>query len=389
MRKTFPGYYHPTEDEFAELWDNCLFVLDANVLLNLYRYSRKTSEEFLSILDEVSDRLWVPHQAALEYQERRLDVISQQTKAYTVIDTLLTKTQQQIKSQLQGFQRHPSIDVGSLMNKLAETFEGTKEYLEQYRQEHPNLLETDYLWDTVTRLFEEKVGSPYSQERLTEIYEIGKERYKSKVPPGYEDGKKGSSEEPSVRKYGDLVLWLQTIDKAKEAQTPIVLVTDEKKEDWWRQFQGKIIGPRPELIKEMLSEAGVMLYMYRADPFLEHAQIYLEREIRQEAINEIREARQHDEDYNEKLLMKEIQTRWGEFLNTLRPRNLSLEALMRSCRPVAVEDGNTVIIGFDYDFHRGKVMEPRNRRDVEEALSTTFGYPMEIRSILRGSGDDF
>jgi hypothetical protein len=56
MRKTFSGYYRPTEDEFAEMWRNCLFVLDANVLLNLYRYSRKTSDEFLGILDGVSDR---------------------------------------------------------------------------------------------------------------------------------------------------------------------------------------------------------------------------------------------------------------------------------------------------------------------------------------------
>ena len=42
MRKTFPGYYRPTEAEFRRLWDKCIFVLDANVLLNLYRYSEET-----------------------------------------------------------------------------------------------------------------------------------------------------------------------------------------------------------------------------------------------------------------------------------------------------------------------------------------------------------
>jgi hypothetical protein len=75
MRRAFPGYYRPTEDEFSELWNGCLFAFDANVLLNLYRYSLETSNEFLTILSEISDRLWIPHQAALEYQRRRVDGI--------------------------------------------------------------------------------------------------------------------------------------------------------------------------------------------------------------------------------------------------------------------------------------------------------------------------
>ena len=45
MKDSFPGYYRPTENEFAEMWESCLFVLDANVLLNLYRYSVDTREE--------------------------------------------------------------------------------------------------------------------------------------------------------------------------------------------------------------------------------------------------------------------------------------------------------------------------------------------------------
>jgi DNA polymerase-3 subunit gamma/tau len=72
---------------------------------------------------------------------------------------------------------------------------------------------------------------------------------------------------------------------------------------------------------------------------------------------------------------------WAEFLNALRPRNLSLEALMRSCRPVAVE-GDVVVLGFDYDFHRGKVEEERNKRDVEEALSGLVGQEYRVRCVL-------
>lgn len=68
MKKLFPGYYRPSETDFASLWDNCIFVFDANVLLNLYRYSTETSAELIDIMDKISDRLWLPFQVASEYQ---------------------------------------------------------------------------------------------------------------------------------------------------------------------------------------------------------------------------------------------------------------------------------------------------------------------------------
>jgi DNA polymerase-3 subunit gamma/tau len=76
-----------------------------------------------------------------------------------------------------------------------------------------------------------------------------------------------------------------------------------------------------------------------------------------------------------------LRERWEEFLNALRPRNLSLEALMRSCRPLAV-DGDIVVLGFDYDFHRGKVEEERNRSDVEDVLSNLMGRRYRVRCVL-------
>jgi len=54
---------------------------------------------------------------------------------------------------------------------------------------------------------------------------------------------------------------------------------------------------------------------------------------------------------------------------------------MRSCRPVAVE-GDVVVLGFDYDFHRGKVEEEQNRRDVEEALGGLVGRRYRVRCVL-------
>ena len=76
-----------------------------------------------------------------------------------------------------------------------------------------------------------------------------------------------------------------------------------------------------------------------------------------------------------------LQSRWPEFLNALRPRNLSLEALMRSCEPVAVE-GDVVLLGFAHNFHRSKVEEEHNKRIVEDALSDLMGQRCRVRCVL-------
>ena len=60
MRETFRGYYRPTHDEFSELWEKCVVILDTNVLLNLYRYPSEARDDLLKVFQQISDRLWIP-----------------------------------------------------------------------------------------------------------------------------------------------------------------------------------------------------------------------------------------------------------------------------------------------------------------------------------------
>jgi len=76
-----------------------------------------------------------------------------------------------------------------------------------------------------------------------------------------------------------------------------------------------------------------------------------------------------------------LRRRWAEFLDALRPRNLPLEALMRSCEPVAVE-GDVIVLSFVHDFHRGKLEEERNKQDVEDVLSELIGRRYRVRCVL-------
>ncbi|MFN3763257.1 MAG: DNA polymerase III subunit gamma/tau, partial [Anaerolineae bacterium] len=84
--------------------------------------------------------------------------------------------------------------------------------------------------------------------------------------------------------------------------------------------------------------------------------------------------------------LEEVTGRWNDLLRLLRSVNHSLEALMRSGRPVKIE-GGAVLIGFAYPFHRDKVDEEANRRAVEDALTQLLGRPVRVRCVLlAGSG---
>lgn len=291
MRKAFPGYYRPTEAEFRRLWDKCIFVLDANVLLNLYRYSEETRKKLIDILEQVQSRIWVPHQAALEYQRNRLEVISAQREAYKQIGQLLDETAKKLETQLRSYKRHPLINAEKLLASVKGVLDAQIEELEAVRQRHPDLVDRDLVRDALTKLLDGRVGPPYADDRMKQIFKEGEDRYAKSRPPGYKDAKTKEGD----RAFGDLILWYQVMDKAAADKVPIIIVTDDVKEDWWWRHEGKIVGPNPDLVAEIRGRADVAFYMYVSDQFMEYARQYLKQNIDQHAIDEIREVRKHDE----------------------------------------------------------------------------------------------
>lgn len=290
MKNSFLGYYRPTDSEFTILWDNCIFSFDANVLLNLYRYSTSTCDELLNILDKISDRLWLPFQVGQEYQENRLEVIQKQRNAYGDIQKYIVQTQGNIESYFGNYIKHPFLKVKSIVDKINSLFSGIIKELKDQEVGHPDLIAYDTLRDRITMLFNGKLGGAYTLERLKNIYEEGEKRYEKRIPPGFSDSERKKGE----NKYGDLVLWFQLIEKAKEEQKPFIFITDETKEDWWWIFRGRTIGPRPELIKEFYSKTNQNIYIYSSDQFMEYVRQYLQKDVEETAISEVRELRKTD-----------------------------------------------------------------------------------------------
>lgn len=291
MKSAFSEFYKPTEDELKALWKDSLFVIDANVVLNLYRYPSTVRDDLLKSLENVADRLWMPFQAAYEYQRKRLDVIAEQKKAFDNIKNELKAS----VSKMQGLftARHPLIEQGTLVAKVRELVDEYVEKLQPLSDMQPAVHDDDSIREKVDQLLSGKIGPEPSKEAVESMCADGQERYERKIPPGFMDAKKEEVHHfRGVRyegKFGDLLLWRQVLEHAKSLGCKsVIFITDDTKEDWWQIISGKTIGPLPALKAEMKSAAGVdNFHMYTTESFLRFSEQFLKTKINPQTIDQV------------------------------------------------------------------------------------------------------
>lgn len=223
MRSTFVGYFRPSAQEFSQHWRDSIFVFDANVLLNLYRYSADTKAELKKAIGNVSDRVFIPHQAAKEFLKNRLTVTIDQSTEYKKLINQIN----QLVDTLSQRDRHPFLPEENLPS-LKENAELLISILETQQSSLLKNLSEDDTLDFIEGIFIEKTGKPYPEEKLKEISDAAIKRFDRKIPPGYKDAKKDATED-IYRPYGDLIIWNQIIDHSVEQKKPIIFVTDDKK----------------------------------------------------------------------------------------------------------------------------------------------------------------
>lgn len=263
MKTLFPGYYRPTELEFDLLAEHGIIVLDANVLLKLYQFSPATRTSFLNLLEQLKSKLWLPHQAAFEYQKNREKKIADQLKTYDF--ERLTAELQKYRGSLISLKHHPLLNYEGLVRNVDNCLKNIREEFQSSGAVEAYQQNCEQVRVTVDDLFEERVGLPYPDDRYSELSKQCDVRFAKKIPPGFMDLDK------TENRFGDAILWFQILDFAQDKRKPIVFVTDDKKEDWWTKIDGQTKGPRPELVAEIRDRSGQPFCMYDAEQFLTHS----------------------------------------------------------------------------------------------------------------------
>ena len=359
MRDEFVGWYPRTAEELRVLWDRAIFVPDANILLHCLRHTAHVREELLRVLEVLKDSLWIPYQVGIEFQRNRLDVEFGALDAYDRLVGEYESALGQAREKLRQLRAHPVISVEKEMAALDTFIEDFSGRMAAAKGQHPSEALTDAV-NRLTAIFAGRVGAKLSREQLDALKKEGDDRYARKVPPGYKDAKKDAGE---YDKYGDLIIWKDLLAKAKQEKRPVIFISDDVKEDWWRIHKGRKVGPRPELVEEFQREAGQDFHIYEFGNFLRIA-AQSRPGIPQQSIEDIERSLRVDEEARRR---QDV----AEETATIRARLVDLEterdALISSLAGVP---------GYDFEAsgeRKDKVFLRLRLSEVEAELHTLYG----------------
>lgn len=286
MRKKFEWYFHPSTEEIDGIWKNGILTVDTNVLLDLYRYHEGTRNSLIQSLQNFEGEKWLSHQAATEFFRNRTKVIVSSEKSFKQAQEETDKLNSNLEStvgQLKGNRIIPAEVASELESSARISISQAQAKIASAKESYPRFLQNDPILTQLSDLFDDAIGEDFKKDEKKQIEEQAEERKKGKIPPGYLDD--GKDED---RPYGDYYLWLQILEHAKKEGRPVVLVTSERKEDWWEKISGKTTGPRPELLKEAKLFSGQRILIYQTERFLEHALQRFKQPVNKNAIEEIR-----------------------------------------------------------------------------------------------------
>lgn len=356
MKDKFPGHFSSSQSK-EDLWENCTFVFDTNILLNLYRYSDETRTLFIRTLEGLKDRIWIPYKVAAEYLDNRLDVIYEQQEEYEKAIAEINK----LKGKLENSRQHPFVS-SETMKAVSGSLEKAIEELNKNKDTHNNRINSDDIKDVISEIFDNRVGEPYNNESLELIISEGIERYKHKIPPGYSDIKKQSTEESLTarcRPYGDLIIWKSLLEKAKQDKSPVIFVTDDGKEDWWLRFKGKTLGPRPELIEEFKKEVNHEFYMYLPERFLSLASEKIQEKPSKEVLDEIRDIRSKEQKNVQELTSKIEKTikKYNNYSQYRKKHLFNRPSISNTLASVQWEDENVGSVERELTIIEGKIAQ--------------------------------
>jgi hypothetical protein len=296
----FKGFIGYTEEEFKDLWEKAIFAVDTNILINFYKYtSKQSTKSLLDILKKLkeSNRLWIPHQVALEYFFNYEENMYKQNEGYELLGKELQKLKEDANKALSTVKsKHPYIMTDKFQFFIDKMEQSNRELQEQIEVEISNLPDSNTIQKELLDLLDGIIGESYTQEKINAIEKEGKDRYQHDIPPGFKD--KNDNNKQGFRTYGDfryqqlygdLIVWFQIIDKAKVEgnPAPIILITEDRKEDWWEKDGQKIKRPHPQLIQEFLNKTQQKFYMYRTENFIRNAMEYLGAKISEEQYQEV------------------------------------------------------------------------------------------------------
>jgi predicted nucleic acid-binding protein len=224
-----------------EIKDDCYIVLDTSVLLLPYNAGRESLSQIKKTYKKLlaESRLIIPAQSAREFVKNRAN------KLLDLYQNLSDKKGIEIKKNT-----YPLLESLDEYQEILEFEKIIEDSLKEYKNKINKLLKNIENWtwnDPVSLMY----GELFNKDVIFDIdineVEIKKDlerRQEYEIPPGYEDASKPDSG------VGDLLIWYSLLQVGKKYKKSVILVSGEKKSDWWHKRGKHALYPRYELVDE-------------------------------------------------------------------------------------------------------------------------------------------
>lgn len=292
--KVFSSTYPPIE----EIKENCLFILDTNILFVPF----DTSEKSLAVIGEIfkqlkeDNRLFLPARVAREFAKNR---------GKTIGDVFLKIRQKKngLNSGVFKIDDYPILEHNADFIKLKEKFSAVRKLISESRELFSNIENHILSWnwnDPVSNTYKEIFTPDVVIEMKKSSEDLEKDlkfRIEHKIPPGFKDSGKIDDG------VGDLIVWQTVLEIGKEKNMNVILVSNDQKNDWYYIQDKTGLYPRFELFDEFrrftngnsiaMINFPQLLKMYNAS-----------EEIVDEVEKSIRELQEHKQNISEILWLR-------------------------------------------------------------------------------------
>lgn len=307
MRHSFSGFYGVSEDAIGTVFTSAktIFIFDANIFLTLYRCEEETRNRFFEIWENIKGQCWFPHQVCLEYQRNRLKVVKDSRDALSKIPKKISGSIAELKTQIFDGEYNQTISrYSNLKGELTALFEQIESAANNFNENHIDLRKKnidfltvhDVIRDRIDELTDGRIGpAPENQDVINKLNTSGKTRYKYKTGPGYDDSPDKNKSFYSFdginydAEYGDYYVWSQILEYVEgKPECNVVYVTNDAKSDFYYKIEGKVRGPNESLRTEIKKHGVAEFILQNIDTFLHHANNYLNAEISESVITELK-----------------------------------------------------------------------------------------------------
>ncbi|WP_422737944.1 PIN-like domain-containing protein [Micromonospora sp. WMMD729] len=287
-------------------------VLDANVLLDLYRLTARGREQIMEVMRSLAEqrRLWLPHQVAVEFMRNRASAVQGRVAALSNIGKLVSARLQNSQNLIReardavadlvsemthdpglAAEIRGSMSDAALEEAFAEWRGLLRQRIDELRRADAftprQMINGDPLLPEIGSLYDDRIGNPLPERDVRDMVEHAIQyRFPNRIPPGFADASKATD----LLSAGDYLIWEEVIRYASSMDRPrrLILVSGDTKGDWYElDSNAKPLQPWPSLRAELKQRAEADILILTPRLFLEGAQTHLGADFNPETYREV------------------------------------------------------------------------------------------------------